>query len=68
MRLFTRPWPLNFVARHAIVGHPCFSYAEACLPPDICLGLFLELDHQIYLDFARVLVTIMKLCMATRFF
>ena len=38
------------------------------MPPDIYLGALLDLDHYIYLDFARVLVTIMKLCMTTRFF
>ena len=31
MRPFTRLQPLTFVTRHAIVAHPCFSYAEACI-------------------------------------
>ena len=31
VRLFTCLQPLDFVARHAIVACPCFSYVEACI-------------------------------------
>ena len=58
----------SFARTLAVAGRiPCNRVCQSLLL-DICLGVFLELDHQISLDFARVLVTIMKLCMAKHFF
>ena len=37
-------------------------------PPNICLSVFVEFGHYISLNFARVLETLMKLYMTTRFF
>ena len=42
---------------------------RVCLyfPADISQGVFLEFDHEISLNFAMVLETVIKLCMAARF-
>ena len=45
------------------------QWNRVCLSfhPDICQGLFLEFDHEISLNFAMVLETLMKLFMTARF-
>ena len=51
------------VAGRILWNRVCLSF-----PPDICQSVFLELDHEISLNFAMVLETLMKLCTTARFF
>ena len=43
------------------------SVHPIAVTPDICLGFFLELDHEIYLNFCMVPETLKKLSITTRF-
>ena len=52
----------------AVAGNILWNRVWPSFPPDICLRVFLEFDHQISLDFAGVLDTLMNLCMTTWFF
>ena len=54
--------PLS-VAGKILWNRVCLSF-----PPGICQGVFLELGHEISLNFAMVLETLMKLWMTAWFF
>ena len=51
-----------------VVGMTLWSRLCPSFPPDICLGVFLELDHYISLNSDMVPKTLMKLCMTSRLF
>ena len=51
----------------AVAGRILWSKVCPSFPPAICLGVFLELDHWIYLNFDMVLEILMKMCMTTQF-
>ena len=50
-----------------VPGRILWNRVCSSFPPDICLSVFLEFDHEISLDFSSVIETLMKLCMTTRF-
>ena len=49
-------------------GAPLRTMVCLFFPPDISQGVFLEFDHEISLNVAMVLESLMKLCMAAWFF
>ena len=51
-----------------VAGRILWNRVSQSVLPVICLGVFLELDHRIYLNFGMMRETLMKLCMTAQFF
>ena len=51
----------------AVAGRILWNRVCPSFPPDVCVGVFLKLDHYISLNFGMVPEILKKLCITTRF-